>query len=60
MERNGKVAGHDAKVAKGRLARHLLTTGGHPMDALQSWTDERFDLLITPLGQVPSRSLTHL
>jgi hypothetical protein len=50
VERNGKVAGHDAKVAKGRLARHLLTTPGHPADALQSWTDERFDLQITPLG----------
>ena len=47
VERNGKVAGHDAKVAKGRLARHLLTRGGHPMDALRSWTDDRFDLLIT-------------
>ena len=50
VERNGKVAGHDAKVAKGRLARHLLTAGGHPEDALQSWTDERFNLLITPFG----------
>ena len=50
VERNGKVAGHDAKVAKGRLARHLLTTAGTPMDALQSWTDDRFDLLITPIG----------
>jgi uncharacterized protein len=50
VERDGKVAGHDAKLAKGRLARHLLTTGGHPMDALQSWTDARFDLLITPIG----------
>lgn len=49
VERDGKVAGHDAKLAKGRLARHLLTTGGHPMDALQSWTDPRFDLVITPL-----------
>ena len=51
VERDGKVAGHDAKVAKGRLARHLLTTSGHPMDALRSWTDARFDLLITPLGE---------
>jgi uncharacterized protein len=50
VERNGKAAGHDAKLAKGRLARHLLTAGGHPMDALQSWTDARFDLLITPVG----------
>ncbi|MEP7112403.1 MAG: peroxide stress protein YaaA [Ilumatobacteraceae bacterium] len=50
VERSGKVAGHDAKIAKGRLARHVLSAGGHPMDALQSWTDPRFDLLITPLG----------
>jgi uncharacterized protein len=50
VERDGKVAGHDAKVAKGRLARHLLTTPGHPIDALRSWSDDRFDLLISPLG----------
>jgi uncharacterized protein len=50
VERNGKVAGHDAKLAKGRLARHLLTDASHPMDALRSWTDARFDLLITPIG----------
>lgn len=50
VERNGKVAGHDAKLAKGRLARHLLTSGVHPMEGLQSWTDPRFDLLITPIG----------
>jgi cytoplasmic iron level regulating protein YaaA (DUF328/UPF0246 family) len=50
VERNGKVAGHDAKVAKGRLARQLLVTDGHPMTLLQSWSDERFDLQITPLA----------
>lgn len=54
VERDGKVAGHDAKVAKGRLARHLLTSSGHPMNALQSWTDARFDLLITPLAKNPA------
>jgi uncharacterized protein len=51
VERNGKVAGHDAKIAKGRLARHVLSVGGHPVDALQAWTDPRFDLVITPLGR---------
>ena len=51
VERNGKFAGHDAKMAKGRLARHLLTSTGHPLEALQSWTDTRFDLLITPLDR---------
>ena len=50
VEHTGKVSGHDAKTAKGRLARHLLTTQGHPLDALQSWADPRFDLLITPVG----------
>jgi hypothetical protein len=60
VERNGKVAGHDAKVAKGRLARHLLTTERHPMEALQSWTDDRFDLLITPTGEEPGVSMMHL
>jgi cytoplasmic iron level regulating protein YaaA (DUF328/UPF0246 family) len=50
IERAGKVAGHDAKSAKGRLARHLLTSGGHPLDALESWVDARFDLVITPIG----------
>lgn len=50
VERNGKIAGHDAKIAKGRLARHLVTSRGHPMAALRSWSDPRFDLRITPLG----------
>ena len=50
VECNGKVAGHDAKAAKGRLARHLLTSSTHPADALAAWSDDRFDLVITPLG----------
>jgi uncharacterized protein len=50
VERTGKAAGHDAKTAKGRLARHLLMSGGHPTDALQSWSDPRFDLIITRVG----------
>ena len=49
VERDGRAAGHDAKAAKGRLARHLLTSGGHPADALASWSDPRFDLVITPI-----------
>ncbi len=49
VERNGKVAGHDAKAAKGRLARHVLTFDGHPIDALAAWSDERFDLAIVQL-----------
>ena len=54
VERNGKVAGHDAKTAKGRLARHLLTSCGHPLDALRTWTDARFDLEITPIADHPT------
>jgi cytoplasmic iron level regulating protein YaaA (DUF328/UPF0246 family) len=50
IDRTGTIAGHDAKAAKGRLARHLLTSGVRPIDALLSWVDPRFDLLITPIG----------
>lgn len=49
VERSGKVAGHDAKAAKGRLARYLLESSGHPLDLLDAWHDERFDLTITSL-----------
>lgn len=54
VERNGKVAGHDAKTAKGRLARHLLTSRDHPLDALRTWTDARFDLEVTPIADHPT------
>jgi hypothetical protein len=49
VERDGRAGGHDAKAAKGRLARHLLMSSGHPADALASWRDPRFDLVITPI-----------
>ena len=49
IERDGKMAGHDAKAAKGELARHLLVSGGDAIDALQSWRNDRFDLDITTL-----------
>lgn len=49
VERSGKVAGHDAKAAKGRLARYLLESPGHPLDLLDAWQDDRFDLAITSL-----------
>ncbi|MGA0329308.1 MAG: YaaA family protein [Ilumatobacteraceae bacterium] len=42
IEKSGKVAGHDAKAAKGLLARHLLEKPGDPMEALRSWTHPRF------------------
>ena len=55
VERRGTASGHmsgrDAKSAKGRLARLLLTSGGHPADALESWVDDRFDLVVTPIGR---------
>lgn len=44
VEKSGKVAGHDAKAAKGLLARHLLESSGDPMTALASWTHPRFHL----------------
>jgi len=47
VEKTGKVAGHDAKAAKGMLARHLLESAGDPMDALDSWKHPRFRLTLT-------------
>ena len=51
VDRTGQIAGHDAKTAKGRLARHLLTSGGDPLDVLHAWDDPRFSLLIAPIGE---------
>jgi len=39
-----KPGGHFAKAAKGRLARALLVDG---LEALDTWTDDRFELAIT-------------
>lgn len=50
VERNGKVAGHDAKAAKGDLARHVLLTGGDAIAALHSWRNDRFDLDIAEIA----------
>lgn len=44
-DKSGKAGGHDAKAAKGRLARHLLercSTGGQLRAALKGFRDERF------------------
>lgn len=46
VEKNGKVAGHDAKAAKGLLARHLLESTGDPLAALKSWKHPRFRLRV--------------
>jgi cytoplasmic iron level regulating protein YaaA (DUF328/UPF0246 family) len=45
----GGVVGHDAKAAKGRLARHLLEAEGDPLRDLDEWADPRFTLVVTPL-----------
>ena len=44
VEKSGKVAGHDAKAAKGLLVRHLLESSGDPMAALAAWKHPRFTL----------------
>jgi cytoplasmic iron level regulating protein YaaA (DUF328/UPF0246 family) len=46
LDRSGKPGGHAAKAAKGRLARLVLTEG---LDALDGFTDDRFDLSVTPI-----------
>ncbi len=43
-ERDGASAGHAAKAAKGRLARHLVLSDEHPFEALERWADDRFVL----------------
>jgi cytoplasmic iron level regulating protein YaaA (DUF328/UPF0246 family) len=54
VEKSGKVAGHDAKAAKGLLARHLLESKSAPDDALRAWTHPRFRLEIREAS--PGRS----
>ncbi len=49
VERDGKVAGHDAKAAKGDLARHILMIGGDAIAAVHSWRNDRFDLDINEI-----------
>lgn len=44
VERRGKAAGHDAKAAKGLLARHILIEGGDPRRAIKSFRHERFEV----------------
>lgn len=46
VDRTGAPGGHFAKAAKGRLARSLLLDG---VAALDTWSDDRFDLAVTPL-----------
>jgi uncharacterized protein len=44
VEKSGKVAGHDAKAAKGALVRHLLESRTTPEKSLSTWRHERFRL----------------
>ena len=44
VERDGKVAGHDAKAAKGLLVRHLVRSTGDPLRALERFEHDRFTL----------------
>ncbi|MGB0115146.1 MAG: peroxide stress protein YaaA [Ilumatobacteraceae bacterium] len=46
VDPTGKPGGHFAKAAKGALARAILTDG---LTALDTWSDDRFDLVVTPL-----------
>ncbi len=44
-EKSGKAGGHDAKAAKGKLARHLVTectTASKALQGLKSFRDPRF------------------
>lgn len=42
VDRTGKVAGHDAKAAKGRFARHLLCSTAGIERRIKGFSDERF------------------
>ena len=46
VDPTGRPGAHFANAAKGRLARALLTDG---VSALDTWTDDRFKLSITPI-----------
>jgi len=54
IEKSGKVAGHDAKAAKGMLARHLLESEQAPADALRAWKHPRFRLGISEASREKS------
>lgn len=48
-EKSGRAGGHDAKAAKGRLARHILdrcSDGSTPRAALESFRDPRFTIAL--------------
>jgi cytoplasmic iron level regulating protein YaaA (DUF328/UPF0246 family) len=44
--KSGKAGGHEAKAAKGRLARHLLLNRADPLNALKSFKDAQFKVRV--------------
>jgi len=46
VTKTGKAGGHDAKAAKGRLARHLLLNRNDPVKALKSFKDSQFKVRV--------------
>jgi cytoplasmic iron level regulating protein YaaA (DUF328/UPF0246 family) len=44
--KSDKAGGHDAKAAKGRLARHLLLHRNEPTKALKSFKDAQFKVRV--------------
>jgi len=46
VDPSGKPGGHFAKAAKGHLARSILVDG---IQAIDDWTDERFELSVVPI-----------
>ena len=49
----GATGGHDAKAAKGRLARHLIVNSKDPHAALKSFNDSRYRVLFRVSGAYP-------
>ena len=47
VDPTGKPGGHFAKAAKGTLAREILL---HGLEALDTWSDDRFVIEVTPIA----------
>ena len=56
--RDGGVVGHDAKAAKGRLARHLLEAEGDPLAALETGTTLASRSFSAPCGEFAQPTLS--
>ena len=44
--KSGTAGGHDAKAAKGRLTRHLVTNHNNPVTALKTFKDPKFKVRV--------------